>query len=337
MARYAYTAIDGAGKEIRGLLDANTEKEAISVLGRQGLFPTEVHKAGITDGIRQELRDRLESDRQRREHDAKRKQDEYRRRHPRQRLVVRFLDGKVAYGVSYHLNIQEPSFHLDCTDVGGASKEERLTVRFHDVKAIFFVRSFDGKFDKQIPKPEIEANGPEIVVEFSDGEMVRGQATGSIDTSAERFFLVPNDEDGNNYNILVERANCAGVYTPAEYDAKKRREHEEMKSEGSGTLSQEETMGDFYFETRNYEAALKQYEAADKAGHSSRRLQKKLIVSKYNIGMGFIRRRQYPAALKVMEEILQIDPRNEHAYKKAKKLKKVIEKMEKGESDDDFE
>lgn len=335
MARYAYTAIDGQGKEIRGLLDADTEKDALSVLGRQGLFPTEVHKAGLTDGIRQELRERIESDRQRKEADARRKQEDLRRRHPRQRLVVRFLDGKVAYGISFHLNPQEPGFHLDCTDVNGAAKDERIAVRFKDVKAVYFVRSFDGKFDKHAPRPEIEANGPELVVEFGDGEVIRGRAANEAGAKAERFYLAPADPASNNLNILVERANCAGVYTPEEYEARRRQEHAERKSENAATLSQEETMGDFYFETRNYEAALKQFEAAQQAGHDSRRLLKKIIVSKYNIGMGFIRRRQYPAALQVMNEILVIDPRNEHAFKKAKKLKKVMEQMERGESGDD--
>ncbi|MCH7910014.1 MAG: hypothetical protein IIB38_10400 [Candidatus Hydrogenedentes bacterium] len=53
-----------------------------------------------------------------------------------------------------------------------------------------------------------------------------------------------------------------------------------------------------------------------------------MVVSTINAGIGFIKSRDYPDALKYMERALEIDPGNHHAEKKAKQLRKVIEKTQ---------
>ena len=46
MARFQYTAVDGNGKERKGVIDAADDKEATNLLKQQGLFPTGVVEAG---------------------------------------------------------------------------------------------------------------------------------------------------------------------------------------------------------------------------------------------------------------------------------------------------
>jgi len=46
MAKFQYTAVDGNGKERKGVIDAADDKEATNLLKQQGLFPTSVVAAG---------------------------------------------------------------------------------------------------------------------------------------------------------------------------------------------------------------------------------------------------------------------------------------------------
>ncbi|MFP4192887.1 MAG: tetratricopeptide repeat protein, partial [Candidatus Hydrogenedentota bacterium] len=92
-------------------------------------------------------------------------------------------------------------------------------------------------------------------------------------------------------------------------------------------LTQEETLGDFYFETRSYEAALQQYENAHKKVGQSHRLRRKILAAEYNIGVQHIKRREYARALKWMERVLEQDPKNQHAKKKILQLRKILDKM----------
>jgi len=46
MARFQYTAVDGNGKERKGVIEAADDKEATNLLKQQGLFPTGVVEAG---------------------------------------------------------------------------------------------------------------------------------------------------------------------------------------------------------------------------------------------------------------------------------------------------
>jgi Tfp pilus assembly protein PilF len=126
----------------------------------------------------------------------------------------------------------------------------------------------------------------------------------------------------------VEKSAVSNVFTPEEYaEHKKRLKQERSQKEGTPTkLTQQETMGDFYFETRNYEAALEQYKEALHENPGSHRLHKKVAASNYNIGVQFIKRRQYDRALAIMEDVLRADPANGHARKKSLQLRKIIER-----------
>lgn len=287
-----------------------------------GLYVTDVHAASVTD----ELRAKWIEQREHRRGEERRRQERVRAQHPRQRLVVRYADGRTDYGVCFALNPRETSFHLDRVDAEGRNTGETVQVRYSDLKAVFHVRSFDGKFDRLQPAPVLGEKGSELIVEFQDGEVLRGFTLRQYDPDAPRFYLIPKEENSNNISVLVERRAVAAVYTPEEYRKKREQQKEERKQSGVTDLTQEETLGDFYFDMRNYPAALEQYELALRKLPHSGRLRSKVLASQYNVGVQYIKRREYPKALAMMETILKTDPDNAHAKKKVHQLRRIIER-----------
>lgn len=328
MPKFAYKGMDQEGKESYGVIEADSEADALSKIGRTGLLVTEVRAANVTDEWR--LKWREQRDQYRRAEQEK--QDRRKAAHPRQRLVVRYLDGRTLYGVSFALNPRESSFHLDTVDAEGRTTGEVVQVRFGDLKAVFLVKSFDGNFDKSQRFPYVGEIGREMVVEFKDGEAIRGHTLRHYDPDDMRFHLIPRDQNTNNISVLVERSALVGVYSPEEYKEKLERDREAQRREGATSLTQEETMGDFYFETRNYEAALTSYEDAVRSQPQSTRLRRKVLAAKYNIGVQHIKRREYEQALRIMEEVQKVDPANDHAKKKILQLRKVVDREREGKS-----
>ena len=325
MGKFAYKAIDQSGKETFGVLDAETEADAINEVGRKGLYLTEVRPAGMSDEWwvrRQEHRKELEA------REAKRS-DQARKRQTRQRLVVRFKDGRTARGMCFALNPKEASFHLDVTDENGVSAGATTQIRYSDLKAVYYVKSFDGKFDKNVRYREWTPEGNELIIEFEDGEVLRGHTLHQYTGHEPRFFIIPKDPSTNNISVLVESTALANAYTPEQFEEKRKQDREAKKAqEVAADLSQEETMGDFYFETRNYSGALEQYALAARKYPQSIRLRKKMLAAQFNIGVQHIKRREYPEALACMKKVLQTDPNNSHAQKKLLQLRKIIERSE---------
>ena len=323
MSRYAYTAFNESGEQVYDVVEADNEKAALQAISAMGLYPTEVHRAHIADELRHGLQDRKEAERERREREERQRQRQARKRHARHALVVGFKDGAVKRGVAYHFNHRDDEFFLDCCDKEGHALEERIRVPFSDVKAVFNVKSYTGKFNPE-HFPPLPAEGDDIVVEFHDGEIVKGKVTQPQAERRPRFYLVPHDETSNNISIMVERSATAFIGSPEEYAERRREQKQATTGESAAPPTQSETTGDFYFEMRDYDQALQHYlQAAQEIGES-RRLKKKLLATHYNIGVRYLKRRDYQTALESMEAVLAIDPRNEHARKKYSKLKKII-------------
>ncbi len=280
-----------------------------------------------------------------------------RRRQSRHRLIVQKLNGSKLQGASRSMNLRDAGFYLECEDNNGVSTDESVRVQFVDVKYVAHVKSYDGKFDKSEEYQQYNAGGTHVVVSFKGGEIQEGVTMHAYVPGHTRFYLIPMDPNSNFINILVEATALERVYTPEEYRALMVQEKELRKQrkadlssssqsvdldsnnsngalldttseEDNSTLSQEESMGDFYFETHNYPGALAEYEVARKIHPNSPRLQRKCVVTTVNIGIQYIKSREYPNALEFMEAALKIDPKNPHAKKKAKQLKKIIQKTE---------
>ena len=256
-----------------------------------------------------------------------RRHDEVRKKHPRQLLAVRYADGRCLLGVSFALNLRDTGFHLDVVDKSGVPLGKTESVRFQELKAVYFLKSLDGRFDRNVQYKDWVSEGGEVVSKFRDGDIVRGALRHRDDPDEARFHVVPADPASNNITILLERSAVEAMYTPEEYKTRVDEERQALRhSEVVAPVSQEEGMGDFYFETRDYGAALEQYRLASAKAPQLARLHKKLALAQYNVGVQFIKRHEYEKALACMESVVKIDPRNERAAKKVSQLNHIIKK-----------
>ena len=125
------------------------------------------------------------------------------------RIVARFLDGRVVKGFTNDFLPGKASFHVSTSATAGPAsgvKPEELKVA--DLKALFFVKTFEG--DPQHKKSNEPSQGPasggrRIRVVFKDGEVLVGTTQG-YDRSRPGFFLIPADATGNNERCFVVAA-----------------------------------------------------------------------------------------------------------------------------------
>jgi tetratricopeptide (TPR) repeat protein len=250
-----------------------------------------------------------------------------RKQRPRQRLVVRYADGRREYGVCFAMDLREEGFHLDMVDASGATLGKTEYVKFQDLKAVFQVRSFDGKFDKALQYKTWTVEGPELVVVFNDGEVLRGFSPQRYNPNDPRFYLTSNNPMDNNIIILVERRAVEAVCTAQEYEELKVRKREGAKDSGlPEDISHEEVTGDFHFEMRDYETAFEHYQQALAKFPRLGRLQKKVVLALYDVGVQHIKRHEYDKALACMERALKVAPNNEHVVKKVSQLRRILHK-----------
>lgn len=124
----------------------------------------------------------------------------------RERLVVRYLDGRVIKGHSADFYPTRPRFPFVDRETG-----EELEIAFDDLKAVFFVRSFDT--DGQVrPRDDIErfGLGPKLRVRFKDGEELVGFSS-TYSPDRRNFVLFPGDPDSNSLKIVVVNAATESV------------------------------------------------------------------------------------------------------------------------------
>lgn len=255
-----------------------------------------------------------------------------RQRHPKQRLVVRFADGRVLKGTSYTIDVNSRGFYIDPKDALSDDESAQVFVRFSDLKAVFFVRDFDGKFDEKQQHPEWFPEGHEMIVKFKDGEIIEGYALKTYDENAPRFHLIPK-EQGNNISVLIERQCVMRLAVGGSLEPDTSLAHDEQVSRRSeDSVSKEETLGDFYFHTKNYFAAFAEYDKAFKQNRDSHRLKRKVAVSMFNIGVHYIKLKDYRKALEYFEEALKHEPKNHNALRKVEKLRRIVATQSKEEA-----
>jgi hypothetical protein len=116
-------------------------------------------------------------------------------------VVARFVDGRVLKGTTHDFAAQKPIFHLS---VLGDPKARALAIPLGALKALFFVRSFEGDpkhvDDKDIDKAK--GQGRKIVVTFTDGETICGFTAG-YSKEKQGFFVIPVDQAANNARVFV--------------------------------------------------------------------------------------------------------------------------------------
>jgi hypothetical protein len=119
-------------------------------------------------------------------------------------VVARYRDGRIIKGVTYDFGPQKRGFHVNSLgeDVGKVSE-----VLFSELKAVFFVKSLEGRKGPLSPKELLEERsepaGPiKVKITFLDGETLVGTTHGYT-VEREGFFVVPLEKDSNNLRIFI--------------------------------------------------------------------------------------------------------------------------------------
>jgi hypothetical protein len=117
------------------------------------------------------------------------------------KIVVRYRDGHLAKGFTHDFHPSRNQFSLwPSVD---AAPSERMFVPAAQLKAVFFVRDFQGNADYVEQRTfDGPAEGRRIEVTFGDDEVLVG-STLNYRTDGLGFFLTPADSRGNNLRVFV--------------------------------------------------------------------------------------------------------------------------------------
>ncbi len=117
------------------------------------------------------------------------------------KVVVRYKNGAVVKGTTSDFAPNRTSFTLT---PAGPPAGAGVSVQIEDLKAVFFVHTFEGNREYREQKLRIPegAIGRRYLLTFTDGETMRGTALG-VNLSRYGFLLFPSDTGGNNKRIFV--------------------------------------------------------------------------------------------------------------------------------------
>jgi hypothetical protein len=132
--------------------------------------------------------------------------------HPYKQIVVRYLDGRIIKGTPSTWDIESEGFGLLPRDALPGSIEETY-VSFRDLKAVYFVRDFDGLLGRKVISQKTQFRGVHMELTFHDGEEVEGYTSEAYTDEQARFYFFPADQSGNIISILVERKNLRDIKT----------------------------------------------------------------------------------------------------------------------------
>ena len=133
-------------------------------------------------------------------------------------VVARYRDGKIIRGVTHDFGPQKKVFHVSTVERHGRTVDGKVYEIFlSELKAVFFVKSLEGKQGPPPPKgpleEKLEAQGlMKARITFLDGEILVGTTYGY---TPERggFFVAPLEKDSNNLRIFVVSSAVKKVET----------------------------------------------------------------------------------------------------------------------------
>ena len=122
------------------------------------------------------------------------------------KFVARLADGGLIKGATFDFSPAKEAFHI--TEPAPNPGANSTLVHTGDLKALFFVRDFDGDPDyveeKEFSAP-LDPSERRIGVTFRDGETLVG-TTPMYRPALPGFFLVPADPRSNNERCYVVEA-----------------------------------------------------------------------------------------------------------------------------------
>lgn len=135
------------------------------------------------------------------------------------KVVLRFNNGELLKGClkEFSQTSQEVLFE----ELG---RKGVRTIPLQELKAIFFVRTFEGDSEYREKKRYgiRKREGRKIFIRFKDGESMAGYLQGDMpwdkgfflsrpDEKKIGFFLVPVDEDSNNIRVFVIKSSVRDI------------------------------------------------------------------------------------------------------------------------------
>lgn len=127
------------------------------------------------------------------------------------KMVIRYPDGRIKKGVSNNFSADRPIFHL--TPLGAPPESMPLEIKVGDLKAVFFVREFDG-YPNYRERKNFDAGanviGRKVKVLFKDGEVMVGTTT-SYNPDRQGFFVNPADPKSNVERCFVVKKATSNI------------------------------------------------------------------------------------------------------------------------------
>ena len=129
-----------------------------------------------------------------------------------QKIVVRYREGSTLKG--YTVDFHPSRGHFSLWPSVDAHASERAMVPLARLKALFFVKSFDGnRWHVPMEPSQKPAAGRGIEITFFDGEVIRGTTLG-YRPDGIGFFITPLDSGGNNQRVFVVNSAVHRVRFP---------------------------------------------------------------------------------------------------------------------------
>lgn len=116
-------------------------------------------------------------------------------------VVLRFLDGRMIKGTTQDFFPDRTEIHVH---EDGDESRPALKVALAGLKAVFFVRTFEGDAAHAVDDELATARGQgrKVLVHFRDGEVLRGFTVG-YNPAKRGFFVIPSDPGCNNMRVYV--------------------------------------------------------------------------------------------------------------------------------------
>jgi small nuclear ribonucleoprotein (snRNP)-like protein len=133
----------------------------------------------------------------------------------RQRVVVRYLDGRLIRGSIHDFSASDEFVSIE-------NESGNQKIKMDELKAIFFVRTFEGDrshVEKKSFRDPVSP-GKRVFVKFKDSESLTGYIEGGVPwekgfflepNKGSGFFLIPVDNESNNIKVFVVASSVRDV------------------------------------------------------------------------------------------------------------------------------
>jgi small nuclear ribonucleoprotein (snRNP)-like protein len=136
-----------------------------------------------------------------------------------EKVVLRFKRGDILRGQLLGFSPESDRLLFKETPA-----KDKISIDTHELKAIFFVKSFKGKLNYRERKAYTARNthNKKVFVKFKDGESLTGYLEGSVPwekgfflsskkMKLKGFFILPTDKDSNNIKIFIVNSSVRDV------------------------------------------------------------------------------------------------------------------------------